>query len=88
LIILSTAGLSAYSISGMIALRGANTLNTLLTVGAVMWISVLLYGVSFNEGYPYNLFGFFLFASIFALFIVIYEAIKYFKKRSFEKGLF
>lgn len=52
--LLSTGGFMAYSISGMITLKGKNILNTVLFTVGIIWTLYLFWGMLFNGGYPYN----------------------------------
>lgn len=80
LILLSTGGLTAYAISGMISHKGKDQLNSVIFILACIWILILLWGAVFNGGYPYNFFGLMLFLSVTAVLVLVYEISKYVRK--------
>lgn len=84
--LLSTGGLTAYAISGMIVLKGKNTLNTILFIGGIIWTIFLFWGMFFNDGYPYNNKGLNVYLSILGFFLIIYILARVIKKRKWIKN--
>ncbi len=81
ILLIGTGGLMAYSVSGMIALKGTVLLNTILFVAGLLFTLYLTWGALFNGGYPYNLIGLIVYFIIVALFLIIYELVRFFKRK-------
>lgn len=84
--LLSTGGFMAYAISGMITLRGKNILNTVLFIAGIIWTLYLLWGMLFNEGYPYNSKGVIVYLCIVAVYLGAYELAKFIRKKNGYKN--
>jgi|GEM_PF-1441735 len=54
LIVLPSAGLTAYSISGLLTLKGKDVLNLVLSILGIAWFIIIILGILYNEGHPYN----------------------------------
>ena len=68
---LTTGGITAYAISGMITLKGKHLLNSILFSGGVIWTIYICWGMLFNGGYPYNSTGVTFYFIILAVFFPI-----------------
>jgi hypothetical protein len=75
-IILSSAGLTAYSISGLLTLKGRNLLNLTLSIAGIIWTILLAAAAFFNSTRLYNTNGFLLYVGLFCVFFLIYELLK------------
>lgn len=79
LILFSTAGFSAYSFSGFLTYKGSHILNSICTVISLCWLLVMLFGIFFNNGIPFNRFGLILYIVILVAFTTFYEIIKFYR---------
>lgn len=72
LILPSSAGLFAYSLNGVIASKNRDLLSLIVSILGTIWFLILIVGMLFNGGYPYNEIGFLIYLIILVLFFVIY----------------
>ena len=75
LIILSTAGLQAFSLNGLIKPDKRNSINTVFSILGFMWLITLIGGILFNNGHPYNIAGLEMYFIVFIPYFVIYYLI-------------
>jgi hypothetical protein len=75
LILVSTAGLQAYCLNGFIKSKERNILNTILSILGLIWFVVMLGGIVFNNGHPYNIYGLGVYSVVFAIYFIIYYLI-------------
>jgi hypothetical protein len=66
-IITGSAGLTGYNFVALLLLRGKHALNNVLVAAAGVWLIVLLWGMTMNDGHPYNEEGAMVYAVIFIL---------------------
>ena len=85
LILLSTAGIGAYTLSGFIRLKGKDAVNTIAVITTVLWITVLLIGAAFFEGHPFNYYGVIVYFISFAVCFGIQEIIRSVRKAKLKK---
>lgn len=90
LVIVFSAGLTAYSFSGLLESKGRNWFNNLLCMLGFFWFGIIVWGVFFNYGYPYNKNGLVGYCVAFTVFFLINEflkrtVIKLKKKKRFVK---
>ncbi len=74
--VVGSAGLSAYSFSGFLTLKGKHPVNNAFFCMSLVWILFLLYGIYFNGGYPINGKGFSVFLGVFAAYFIFYGMVK------------
>lgn len=70
--IFATAGLSAYSLNGLLRLKGKHTLNLVFSIFSILWILYLLYGAFLNKGIPLNTRGLMMFLIILGIYFIAY----------------
>jgi uncharacterized membrane protein YGL010W len=85
MMIVPSAVLTAYTLSGLIRLKGKSTLNNVLTVLAIIWFLFFIWGMIFNNGHPFNLYGIAIYGSTVIVSFIFYEIIFRLKKRSAHK---
>ncbi|MEO9531410.1 MAG: hypothetical protein ABJG68_13995 [Crocinitomicaceae bacterium] len=78
LIILSTAGLQAYCFNWF--LKNKNQFNSVVSILGLVWLLVLIWGIFFNGGHPYNIVGLAIYGIVFSLYFIVYYLI--FKTKS------
>lgn len=66
-ILVGTAGLTGYNFVALLLLRGKHVLNTVLVCASGLWLVVLLWGLTMNNGYPYNETGIAIYAGVMIL---------------------
>ncbi len=71
LIVVNSGGLTAYSLSGMIATKGKNRLSLVLSIFGILWMLYLVGGLMFFAGL-YNRTGVLVYGSVFAGYLGIY----------------
>jgi hypothetical protein len=71
-LLFATAGLSAYSLNGLVRLKGKYTLNLVFAMFSILWILYLFYGAFLNEGIPLNTRGLMAFSVVFGIYFVAY----------------
>jgi peptidoglycan/LPS O-acetylase OafA/YrhL len=54
----ASGGLHGYALFGAIKPSERNTLNKILTALEFIWVLIFLAGIIFNDGLPYNEYGF------------------------------
>ena len=87
LLVVCPAGLTAYSFSGLITLKGSNVLNNILSGLGIVWFLILIWGLIFNDGNPLNIYGIGVYLGTLLVFILFYELMKWFRRRkSIKKG--
>ena len=72
LILIPSAAISAYSINGFFRHKERNITNSAFSLLALLWVIVIISGILFNNGYPYNLKGLTLYLSIFVILSALY----------------
>lgn len=56
-ILVGSGGLGGYNFVALLLQRGKHVLNTVLVVVTGLWIAILLWGLTMNNGHPYNGYG-------------------------------
>jgi uncharacterized membrane protein YeiH len=82
LILIDSAGLTAYSISGMITLKGRHSLNNILCIATIFWMIYLVRGLFYNQAIQFNALGLAVYAAVFVICLVVYELLKRRKNRA------
>jgi hypothetical protein len=85
LIVLATAGVGAYTLSGFIRLKGSHSENNIAAIINLVWIVVLLSGAVFFGGHPFNFNGVLAYVILFAACFGIQEIIKAVRKSNQKK---
>lgn len=81
LILTSSAGAQAYSIVGYIKSKERNKLNIIFSILGFIWVFIIIGGIFFNDGYPFNEKGLGVYSIVFAMYFVIYY-LMYFKSQN------
>jgi hypothetical protein len=81
LIVFNSAGLTAWLFTDSYFLKGKNIIVNILSIVSILWILIIIWGMFFNDGYPYNFEGFILFLIIFIVYSLVYFLIKSYKVR-------
>ena len=76
LILFTTAGLTAWTVSDAYFLQGKNWTVNSMVIGGVLWVLFMLWGIFFNDGYPYNFDGLLMYFVVFSIYALIYFIIK------------
>lgn len=82
LIITSTAGLQAYCLNGILKSNGRNTLNITLSILGSIWFIIMVGGMLFNHGHPYNKNGVGFYFVVLVIYFFIYFLLLNRKKAS------
>ena len=81
LIVFNSAGLTAWLFTDFYFLKGKNIIVNILSIVSILWILIIIWGMFFNDGYPYNFEGFMFFLIIFIVYSLVYFLIKSYKVR-------
>jgi hypothetical protein len=71
LLVVSTAGYTGISFSGIILSGGSSVFYLISSIIAVFWILLIGYGMLFRNGHPFNKWGLLVFGFVFTLSFVI-----------------
>ena len=85
LIIVSGAGLQAYCLIAFINPKERDPLNMVLSIVGWIWNAILIWGIYFNGGHPYNKNGLMVYGAFFVVFCIVYFLLSSRKRRRFNK---
>lgn len=57
LILVCSGGLLGYNLVALLLFRGKHTINNIVTAMCGLWLLILVWGILWNGGYPYNEMG-------------------------------
>lgn len=84
--VIGAAGFIAYSLSFLILIPQKNNLIIVLNSISLLWIIILIWGVLFNDGYPFNAQGITAQAIAFAILFLIHFGILFVMKKARSKN--
>lgn len=76
LIIVSAAGLSAWSMTDIIFLKRSRRIITILSFLGIFWFIFLLWGAYYNGGHPYNNMAVYITVVVFSVYFFVYYLLK------------
>jgi hypothetical protein len=82
LLLASSGGMTAFSWYWFTWLRNRSMMNNIVCILAVCWFLMMLWGATFNEGYPYNFYAMILYGASFAITFGIHLIVYYTKPNS------
>jgi len=85
IILFSSAGLTAYAISGLITFKGRNRPNLILSIAGMAWTLVLVGTVLFHSVLLFNVKGLYIFLGVFVVCFIGYELQKRGQRRARKK---
>ncbi|NOQ73744.1 MAG: hypothetical protein GQ574_17180 [Crocinitomix sp.] len=81
LIVSGSAAITAYALHHIFRSKGKDSLNNAILSLAIIWLAILIWGVFFNAGYPYNKYGLQFYSYCFVIVFLIYEVVRFVKLR-------